>query len=64
MFSLDIGGPYKTPFVTYREFGCIPDATYAFTIFDSGADDPSTTVSSSLFVSDIVPIPYYDSMIS
>jgi len=30
------GGPYKKPFATYREFGCIPDDTYAFTIFDSG----------------------------
>ena len=31
-----VGGPYKKPFATYREFGCIPDDTYAFTIFDSG----------------------------
>ena len=33
---IPIGGPYKKPFATYREFGCIPDDTYAFTIFDSG----------------------------
>jgi len=33
---INTGGPYKKPFATYREFGCIPDDTYAFTIFDFG----------------------------
>ena len=37
------GGPYAKPHAMYREFACLPDGTYMFTIYDSAGTETSAT---------------------